>query len=126
VLYLPRVYANGGIYFRNKLFNGALDLKLGVAGYFQTDLSAALQNSERQSAFFFNLIEQNGALRDNNLQFGALRPKATLDAQLWAGIGSGMIFFFVENVFDTPIFRAPFFPAYTRSFRLGVNWEILD
>jgi hypothetical protein len=126
VFYLPRFYANGGIYFRNKLFNGALDLKLGIAGYIQTDLSAALQNSERQSAFFFNLIEQNGALRDNNLQFGTLRPKATLDAQLWAGIGSGMIFFFIENVFDTPLFRAPFFPVYTRSFRLGVNWEILD
>ncbi len=126
VFYLPRIYANGGIYFRNKLFNGALDLKLGIAGYVQTDLSAALQNSERQATFFFNLIEQNGALRDNNLQFGTLRPKATLDAQLWAGIGSGMIFFFIENVFDTPIFRAPFFPAYTRSFRLGVNWEILD
>ncbi len=126
VLYLPRIYANGGIYFRHKLFDGALDLKLGIAGYVQTDLSAALQNSERHATFFFNLIEQNGALRDNNLQFGTLRPKATLDAQLWAGIGSGMIFFFIENIFDTPIFRAPFFPAYTRSFRLGVNWEILD
>jgi hypothetical protein len=126
VLYVPRFYANGGIYFRGKLFDGALDLKVGLMGYVQTDLSAALQNSERQSAFFFNLIEQNGALRDNNLQFGTLRPKATLDAQLWAGIGSGMIFFFVENIFDTPVFRAPFFPIYARAFRLGVNWEILD
>ncbi len=126
VLYVPRFYANVGLYFRDKLFDGALDLKLGVAGYVQTDLSAALQNSERQSAFFFNLIEQNGALRDNNLQFGTLRPKATLDAQLWAGIGSGMIFLFVENIFDTPVFRAPFFPIYARAFRIGVNWEILD
>ncbi|MFQ3598651.1 MAG: hypothetical protein SNJ66_09980 [Chloroherpetonaceae bacterium] len=126
VLYVPRVYANGGIYFRSKLFDGALNLKLGIMGYVQTDLSAALQNSERQSAFFFNLIEQNGTLRDNNLQFGTLRPKATLDAQIWAGIGSGMIFFFIENVFDTSIFRAPFFPMYARAFRLGVNWEILD
>jgi len=126
VFYVPRFYASSGIYFRSKLFDGALDLKLGIAGYFQTDLSAALQNSERHATFFFNLIEQNGALRDNNLQFGTLRPKATLDAQLWAGIGSGMIFFFIENVFNTPIFRAPFFPAYKRSFRLGVNWEILD
>lgn len=126
VLYVPRFYANGGIYFRSKLFDGALNLKLGVTGYVQTDLSASLQNSERQSIFFFNLIEQNGAIRDNNLQFGTLRPKATLDAQIWAGIGSGMIFFFVENIFDMPMFRAPFFPVYARAFRLGVNWEILD
>lgn len=126
VLYVPRFYASGGIYLRSKFFDGALDLKLGVAGYVQTDLSASLQNSERESAFFFNLIDQNGTIRDNNLQFGTLRPKATIDAQIWAGIDSGMIFFFVENVFATPIFRAPLFPMYARAFRLGVNWEILD
>lgn len=126
VFYVPRFYVNGGVHFRNRLFNGALDLKLGVAWYVQTDLSASLQNSEREAVFFFNLIEQNGIIRDNNLQFGTLSPKATLDAQIWAGIGKGMIFFFVENLFDTPLFRAPFFPIYARAFRLGVNWEILD
>ncbi|MCS6988243.1 MAG: hypothetical protein NZM06_01875 [Chloroherpetonaceae bacterium] len=126
VFYLPRFYANASLYFRGKLFQGALDLKLGAMGYFQTDLAAALRNAEREATFFFNLIEQNGALRDNNLQFGTLRPKASIDLQLWAGIGSGMIFFFVENALSAPIFRAPFFPAYQRGFRLGVNWEFLD
>lgn len=126
VFYLPRLYANGGVYFRGKLFQGALDLKLGAMGFLQTDLSASLQNSERDATFFFNLIEQNGALRDNNLQFGTLRPKAWMDLQLWAGIGSGMIFFFIENALNASTFRAPIFPAYKRAFRLGVNWEFLD
>ncbi len=126
LFYLPRLYGSYGVFFRDKLFRGALDLKVGFAGFFSTDFSASLRNRERQQIFYFNIIEQNGVLRDVNLQSGVNLFQARVDFQAWAKIGSATAFFMWENLLDQVIFRVPFFSLQQRGIRFGVSWEILN
>ncbi|MDX2129124.1 MAG: hypothetical protein SFU91_08830 [Chloroherpetonaceae bacterium] len=123
---IPKWFGNLSIFYSGNLFDGALRLKAGLYGYFMSDLSLAVQNSERAQLFFFNLIEDASGLRDNNLQWGVQAPTGRIDFLLWAGVGSGVIFFSMENLLDSSFFKASFFPQIPRTFRLGVSWEILN
>ncbi|NTW49262.1 MAG: putative porin [Chlorobiales bacterium] len=126
LFYLPKLYCAYELYYRDKLFSDALNLKVGFAGFLTTGMSASLQNSERQNIFYFNLIEQDGALRDNNLQFGVQGLKTRVDFRLWAEVGSATFTIFFENLLNEKVFKAPLFPMYDRSLRIGISWRILD
>jgi len=126
VYYLPKFYLSYQVYYNAKLFDDALKLKVGFAGFFMTDMSASLQNSERQSTFYFNLVEQNDALSDNNLQFGVQGLKSRVDFRLWAEFGSAVITLSFENLLDEVLYKAPHYQNNQRAFRFGFNWILLD
>lgn len=127
IFYLPRIYGSFGIFFRDKLFRGALDLKIGFAGFAFSDFSASLRNSERQTLFYFNLYERFGnQLVDNNLQFGVQGALGRIDFQVWAKIGSATAFLMWENLPGFALIRAPIFPLQQRGIRFGISWEILN
>ncbi|MFN3426221.1 MAG: hypothetical protein ACK41G_01435 [Candidatus Thermochlorobacter sp.] len=127
IFYLPRIYGSFGIFFHDKLFRGALELKIGFAGFAFSDFSASLRNSERQTLFYFNLYERSGnEFVDNNLQFGVQGALGRVDFQVWAKIGSATAFLMWENLPGVSLIRAPIFPLQQRGIRFGISWEILN
>lgn len=127
IFYIPRVYGSFGIFYHDKLFRGALDLKIGFAGFAFSDFSASLRNSERQTIFYFNLYERGrGEYIDNNLQFGVQGMSGRVDFQVWAKIGSATAFLMWENLPGIALIRAPIFPLPPRGIRFGINWLILN
>ncbi|MCS7012803.1 MAG: hypothetical protein RMI34_08075 [Chloroherpetonaceae bacterium] len=127
IFYLPRIYGSFGLFFHDKLFRGALDLKIGFAGFAFSDFSASLRNSERQTIFYFNLYERGrGEYVDNNLQFGVQGLSGRVDFQVWAKIGSATAFLMWENLPGLALIRAPIFPLPPRAIRFGISWLILN
>ncbi len=127
IFYLPRLYGSFGIFFHDKLFRGALDLKVGFAGFAFSDFSASMRNSERQLIFYFNLYQRTGTdYVDNNLQFGVQGALGRVDFQVWAKIGSATAFLMWENLPGVAFIRAPIFPMPQRGIRFGISWEILN
>jgi hypothetical protein len=127
IFYIPRFYGSFGIFFHDKLFRGALDLKVGFAGFAFSDFSASMRSSERQLIFYFNLYQRTGTnYVDNNLQFGVQGALGRVDFQVWAKIGSATAFLMWENLPGFAFIRAPIFPMPPRSIRFGISWEILN
>ncbi|MDW8465815.1 MAG: hypothetical protein RML35_06430 [Chloroherpetonaceae bacterium] len=114
-------------FFTTSSFRGALDLKIGFAGFAFSDFSASLRNSERQTIFYFNLYERGrGEYVDNNLQFGVQGLSGRVDFQVWAKIGSATAFLMWENLPGLALIRAPIFPLPPRAIRFGISWLILN
>ncbi|WP_157452554.1 hypothetical protein [Chloroherpeton thalassium] len=126
VFYLPKFYLSYQIYYNANLFDDALKLKFGLAGFFMTDMSSSLQSSERQNTIYFNLVEQNGTLSDNNLQFGVQGLKSRVDFRLWAEFGSAVITLSFENLLDEVLYKTPIYQMNERALRFGFNWILLD
>lgn len=127
IFYIPRLYGSFGIFFHDKLFRGALDLKVGFAGFAFSDFSASMRNSERQMIFYFNLYQRTATdFVDNNLQFGVQGALGRVDFQVWAKIGSATAFLMWENLPGLAFIRAPIFPMPPRGIRFGISWEILN
>lgn len=126
IFYLPKHRLSISLFFNDSFFDEALKLKAGFTGYMMSPLSAGLQNSERQQILYFNLINQEGALRDNNLQYGVQDYTTQLDFKLWADIGSAVVFVFFENLLDNNYFTTPFYYSNPFAFRLGFTWLIID
>ena len=126
VLYLPKHRLSFSIFYNDSFFENALQLKAGFSGFIMSPVSASLQNNERHLVYYFNLLNRESELTDNNLQNGAQGICSQLDFQLWADIGSAVVTVFVENLFDSTYFTSPFFYANQRALRLGFTWRILD
>ncbi len=126
IFYLPKYQLRFGIFFTDTFFQNALRLKTGFSGFIMSPVSAGLQNSERQQVLFFNLLDQDGSLRDNNLQFGTQGVTAQIDFRLWADIGSAVVSVSFENLLDETYFQTPYFYSNSRALRLGFTWLILD
>jgi hypothetical protein len=107
---LPPVYAAGGVYYRDSLFNGNLDLKSGFSFYYYGRRSINL------SAEQFSIFRSN-----------TVGPDFRLDLFVSGEIqGSAVIFFAWENLLDARYFLIPFYPMPPRGVRFGVNWELFN
>ncbi len=109
---IPRGYARGGIYYRNRLVNDELELQVGVRGQVQG-----------RSYGVTVLGEHLLPLANTRTQLGAA---STLDLILIAHIGDAYVHVLWENVTDVKYFTTPFTPALGRRFRFGVSWEFLN
>ncbi|MBC8044885.1 MAG: hypothetical protein IAF08_15715 [Rhizobacter sp.] len=126
VFYLPKVHGSISLFYRERLFGDKLEFKAGVIGYFYSAYSAALRRREDQNLTYFNVIEQDGGIRDNNLQYGVLPASARLDFQAWGRLGSAVIFLTWENILDATIIKTSLYPLTPRFIRIGFSWEILN
>ncbi len=108
----PRGYARGGVYYRNRILNDALELQVGVRGQVQGRYYGATVLSRD----LFPLV-------NTSPQLGAA---STLDLVLIGHIGDAYIHVLWENVTDVQYFTTPFTPALGRRFRFGVSWEFLN
>ncbi len=106
---LPRTRVRGGIYFRDRLLDGALELQAGVRG----DMRSSFRGSTLSGESLF-------PLPNTRVTVGMA---STLDLVLIARIGDAYIHFLWENLANTSYFSTPFTPALDRSIRFGVSWE---
>lgn len=109
---LPRWNAVGGVYFLSKLFDEALDLKIGIRGRVIGSFDGVEFNPE---AMMF--IPNSGP---------ALASAATMDGVLIAKIGTAYVHFIWQNVLDRQYIITSFYPMTDRALRFGLTWEFLD
>lgn len=108
----PKLSAQGGIYFWQKLLDDNLDLKIGFKGRYVSRSYGELFNPE-VLAYVPNT--------DVELGFGS-----SVDGFLVAGIGSAHVHFLWENLTNSRYFITPFYPVLYRAITFGISWRFLD
>jgi outer membrane cobalamin receptor len=109
---IPPLQARGGIYFRDRILGGALDLQAGVRAQARTGFNG--------STF---LGETLFPLQNSRVQLGMA---SALDLVLVARLGDAYVHFLWENITDATYFTTPFTPALDRTIRFGVSWEFMN
>ena len=108
----PELTANGSIYFKGFLANGALDLKFGLRGSFYSK-----QTGMRP-------YDQYGVwIPSTQLTYG---PGGSVDLFAIGKIGDAYVHIIWENLAGNEYLLAPVYPTYERNIRFGVTWEFLD
>ncbi len=102
---VPKYTYRGGIYYKNILFNGNLDLKTGLVFYY---------NGERSSKI-------------NNLILPVVSANNHIDFTLAGEIQKAAIVYFTwENLLNKQYFIVPFYPMPGRNIRFGIAWELFN
>ncbi|MCC6398136.1 MAG: TonB-dependent receptor plug domain-containing protein [Bacteroidetes bacterium] len=109
---IPPLQARGGVYFRDRILGGALDLQAGVRAQARTGFDGSTILGET----LFPL--QNARAR--------IGMASALDLVLVARLGDAYIHFLWENITDATYFTTPFTPALDRNIRFGVSWEFTN
>jgi len=108
----PEWWALGGIYYRNKLFDESLDLKVGIRGKIYGDQQGMEFNPEA-IAFVPSSLPSIGI-------------GAAADAVLIAKIGPAYVHFLWQNLVDNNYIVTPFYPMPDRAVRFGITWVLFD
>ncbi len=106
---LPRLWVAGGAYFRNELFKGNLDLKVGIRGWYRTGYNGDLFNPQVLA------FVPNAGL--------PLGRAASVDFVLLAHLGDAQIHFIWENLPGISYFASPSYPGLDRVLRFGLSWD---
>jgi hypothetical protein len=107
---IPAIFAAGGIYYRDSLFKGNLDIKAGVDVFYYGRRN--IQISPQQFSIFRST---------------SIGPDVRLDLFISGDIqNTAIIFFTWENLLDTRYFLIPFYPMPPRGVRFGVNWQLFN
>lgn len=122
----PQFKLNGGVYYKNILFNENLDLKTGfyfeytgTQNYYYYDFEKFIKGSlfsdsyANIGAFYSKDIQINETYKMDFIIIGKIQNSATL-------------FFIWENLLNRNYYIAPYFPASPRGIRFGFTWEFLD
>jgi iron complex outermembrane receptor protein len=111
-LRFPKIFITGRLYFRDKFFDGNLDLELGLKGKYV---------SEQYGQEYY---PQLGIYSDQTTyKFGPSRP---VDFFVIAKIGGVYIHLVWENLIDEKYFLTPVYPMADRGVTFGVSWTFLD
>jgi outer membrane cobalamin receptor len=108
----PKFFASGEIAYRQQLFDGHLDLKVGLRGKFFT------------SGFGESYIPE-AMMYVQNLA-AELNQQGSADLFIVGKIGSAYVHFMLENITDQQYMLTPFYPMPPQKIRFGIEWEFLD
>ena len=108
----PRGYAQGGVYYRNRILDDKLELQAGVRGQVRGKFNGSTVLGE--------------SLFPMNNYASPLGLASSIDLVLIGHIGDAYIHVIWENVTGAEYFSTPFTPALDRRFRFGVSWEFLN
>jgi len=106
---LPELYLDGSLYYKNRLFNGNLELKVGFRGRYTSKQTGMAPLNESGLYVPYEL-----------LSFG---PSGTADFFLIAKLGDAYLHLIWENLSGNQYMLTPFYPMYARNVRFGVSWE---
>lgn len=109
---LPEFSGMGGLYYRNTLLDGHLDLKFGVRGRLVPSYSAPTYDPEIQRF-----------LPDRT---SATETAGVVDIVLIAHMGDAYLHFIYDNFFDRQYIITTFYPMPDSDLRLGVSWNFND
>jgi len=107
---IPSVFINGGIYYKDSLFQGNLDLKAGF------NLIYSGRRNLNLGPEYFAIYKGQTAGPDFRLDF-------FLSGEIQ---NSAIIYFQWENILDRKYFIIPFYPMPPRGIRFGVAWELFN
>jgi len=109
---LPALSASGGVFFRNKLFDSHLELKVGFRGKYGS--------SQRGEEFNPEILSY---VTDANQEIGQC---GTLDFFLIARVGDAYVHLMWENLTNVRCFSSSYYPVLDRALRFGLSWEFSD
>ena len=120
---VPTFAFRGGIYFKGFLFHNNLDLKTGFNFQFATEQDFRFYDFERNMSS--NYFDEELILLNIN------RPQVpqyfTMDFFTAGRIQErAIVYFILENLFDTKYYIMPYYPKQERGFRFGISWEFLN
>ena len=105
-LYLvPKYSYRGGLFYKDSLFSGNLDLKAGFVFYYNGK-RRAIENAQ-----YTQIVDAN-----NRLDF-------TLTGEIQK---VAMIYFTWQNLLNNKYFVVPYYPMPARSIRFGITWELFN
>jgi outer membrane receptor protein involved in Fe transport len=107
---LPDLYLDGSVYFRNELFDGSLELKVGFRGRFISKQTGMAPLSESGLYVPYLLLRSFG-------------PSGTADFFLIGRLGNAYLHFIWENLSGNQYMLTPVYPMYDRNIRFGISWE---
>lgn len=108
----PKVWANGGISYWNRLLNDKLELKVGFKGRYRSSHSGAVFNPE-----VLAFVANKGV---------PLGQSSLGDFFVMAHIGDAYIHLVWENLTSVEYYSTPYYPVLEREIRLGIAWEFLN
>jgi outer membrane cobalamin receptor len=109
---LPTVWGNGGVYFRDILFDNHLDVKVGFKGRFLT-----AQTGEEYFPEAMVFSDRAGA---------EVGPYASVDFVLIGKVGDAYVHLIWENLFNQNYVLTSMYPMLDRNVRFGISWQLLD
>ncbi len=108
----PKYSLQGGVYFRQKLLDDNLDLKIGFKGRYVSGSSGERFNPE-----VLAYVPNTGT----SIGFGS-----SVDGFLIAGIGNAYVHLMWENLTNARYYITPRYPVLDRAIKLGISWQFLD
>jgi outer membrane cobalamin receptor len=102
---VPKYTYRGGLFYRDSLFSGNLDLKAGFVFYYNGKRKA-IKNTQ-----YTQIVDAN-----NRLDF-------TLTGEIQK---VAMIYFTWQNLLNNKYFVVPYYPMPARSIRFGITWEFFN
>jgi outer membrane cobalamin receptor len=108
----PKLIADGGVYYQDRLLNDKLELKVGIRAKYLSSSSGELFNPE-----VLSYVENTGT----RIGWGS-----SADFLLIAHIGDAYFHFVWENLTDVRYFTTPYYPAGQRAIRFGIVWGFLN
>ena len=106
---LPPLRISGGGYFREQLFKGNLDLKMGFRGWYRTGYNGEIFNPQ-----VLTFVPNTGL---------PLGRAASIDFVLLAHLADAQIHFIWENLPGIYYFASPKYPGLDRVLRFGLSWD---
>lgn len=121
---LPKYTFNGGMYYRDTLFNANLHLKTGFA--FEAAGSQKFYSYDfEKSLSAYNFVNAGGSSIYTINE--TVSPFTRLDFVLIGEIQRrAIIYFTFENILDKSYYVVPYYPAPSQGIRLGFSWEFLN
>ncbi len=109
---LPKFFADGELFYQNILFDGHLNLKVGLRG--------KILSSFRGNGFYPQALIY--------YPFGAAEfgPYGSTDFIVRAHIGQAVVYLTIFNITQQDYLVTPVYPALDNSFAIGINWEFLN
>jgi outer membrane receptor protein involved in Fe transport len=106
---IPKLVAQGGVYFRDNLLDGKLDLKAGFRGRYTSPQVGEEFNPEMLAYVYSSSVRAGLG--------------GAVDFFLIGRIGSAHVHLMWENLTGVSYYSTPFFPVLDRAVRFGISWE---
>ncbi|MGE5500162.1 MAG: TonB-dependent receptor plug domain-containing protein [Syntrophothermus sp.] len=116
---LPEYTMNGGIYYRDTLFNNNLHLKAGIY--------LSMTGPQDFYTYDFENMMRVKPYGNDLKTYGSISPSLRLDFRITAEVQKkAVLFFTLENLLDNLYFVVPYYFVPGRGIRVGFSWEFLN
>lgn len=118
----PEYTIQAGIFYKDKLFDGNLDLKAGFQALFAGTKSGFIYDYRQSRAAYYkvNNNETSTLLPDSDSYFN-------LDLMITGKVQDrAIIYFMIENILSNDFYVVPFYPIRKNVLRFGVSWEFYN